>query len=77
MPSSQNRCLARALAGRVPAGHVIPANLYLPVADLLLVVYGPKNRGICAQFRLALGLPGAHEIPPRGRGKPWVPTALR
>ena len=56
---------------------MIPADLYLPVAELLLVVYGLKNRRIWAQFRLALGLPAGHEIPPRGRGKPWVPTALR
>ncbi|HEX2671327.1 MAG TPA: EscU/YscU/HrcU family type III secretion system export apparatus switch protein [Polyangiaceae bacterium] len=48
IPIIENRPLARALAERVRVGRVIPADLYVAVAELLAMVYRLKNRGIRA-----------------------------
>jgi len=48
IPIIENRLLARALAERVRVGRVIPADLYVAVAELLAMVYRLKNRGIRA-----------------------------
>lgn len=48
IPIIENRPLARALAERVRVGRVIPADLYVAVAELLALVYRLKNRGIRA-----------------------------
>lgn len=48
IPIIENRFLARALAERVRVGRVIPADLYVAVAELLAMVYRLKNRGIRA-----------------------------
>jgi flagellar biosynthesis protein FlhB len=48
VPMIENRPLARALAERVKVGRVIPADLYVAVAELLAMVYRLKNRGIRA-----------------------------
>ncbi len=45
IPIIENRPLARALAERVRVGRVIPADLYVAVAELLAMVYRLKNRG--------------------------------
>jgi flagellar biosynthesis protein FlhB len=45
IPIIENRLLARALAERVRIGRVIPADLYVAVAELLAMVYRLKNRG--------------------------------
>jgi flagellar biosynthesis protein FlhB len=45
IPIIENRVLARALAERVRIGRVIPADLYVAVAELLAMVYRLKNRG--------------------------------
>jgi len=45
IPIIENRPLARALAERVRIGRVIPADLYVAVAELLAMVYRLKNRG--------------------------------
>jgi flagellar biosynthesis protein FlhB len=48
IPIIENRLLARALAERVRVGRVIPADLYVAVAELLAMVYRLKNRGLRA-----------------------------
>jgi len=48
IPIIENRPLARALAERVKVGRVIPADLYVAVAELLAMVYRLKNRGVRA-----------------------------
>jgi flagellar biosynthesis protein FlhB len=48
IPIIENRPLARALAERVRVGRVIPADLYVAVAELLAMVYRLKNPGIRA-----------------------------
>jgi len=48
IPIIENRPLARALAERVRIGRVIPADLYVAVAELLAMVYRLKNRGVRA-----------------------------
>ncbi len=48
IPIIENRLLARALAERVRIGRVIPADLYVAVAELLAMVYRLKNRGMRA-----------------------------
>lgn len=45
IPIIENRPLARGLAERVRVGRVIPADLYIAVAELLALVYRMKNRG--------------------------------
>jgi flagellar biosynthetic protein FlhB len=45
IPIIENVPLARALADRVRVGRVIPADLYVAVAELLAMVYRVKNRG--------------------------------
>ena len=48
IPIIENVPLARALADRVRVGRVIPADLYVAVAELLAMVYRLKNRGLRA-----------------------------
>ena len=48
IPIIENRPLARALDERVRIGRVIPADLYVAVAELLAMVYRLKNRGVRA-----------------------------
>ncbi|HEX4474165.1 MAG TPA: EscU/YscU/HrcU family type III secretion system export apparatus switch protein [Polyangiaceae bacterium] len=45
VPVVENKPLARALADRVRVGRVIPADLYVAVAEVLAFVYRMKNRG--------------------------------
>ncbi|MEP7053589.1 MAG: EscU/YscU/HrcU family type III secretion system export apparatus switch protein, partial [Pseudomonadota bacterium] len=45
IPIIENRPLARGLAERVRVGRVIPADMYVAVAELLAMVYRLKNRG--------------------------------
>jgi flagellar biosynthesis protein FlhB len=46
IPIIENVPLARALADRVRVGRVIPADLYVAVAELLAMVYRLKNRAV-------------------------------